>query len=83
MSRDEGRRSFPAISFVQVVIGRKGDTSKWIEQLTPQLLRIRLFCAIELSKKSWLLSWRCSLCRNTKKLAAALHARSKTDTVLA
>jgi hypothetical protein len=25
MSRDEGRRSFPAISFVQVV-GRKGDT---------------------------------------------------------
>jgi hypothetical protein len=37
---DEGRRSFPAISFVQVVIGRKGDTGKWIEQLTPQLLRI-------------------------------------------
>src|SRR5262252_1557867 len=35
---DEGRRSFPAISFVQVVIGRKGDTGKWIEQ--PQLLRI-------------------------------------------
>ena len=40
MSRDEGRRSFPAISFVQVVIGRKGDTIKWIEQLTPQLMRI-------------------------------------------
>src|SRR5215813_6573945 len=39
MSRDEGRRSFPPISFVQV-IGRKGDTGKWIEQLTPQLLRI-------------------------------------------
>jgi hypothetical protein len=39
MSWDEGRRSFPAISFVQVVIG-KGDTGKWIEQLTPQLLRI-------------------------------------------
>src|SRR5262245_17849805 len=37
---DEGRRSFPAISFVQVVIGRRGDTGKWIEQLTPQLLRI-------------------------------------------
>ena len=40
MSRDEGRRSFLAISFVQVVILRKGDTGKWIEQLTPQLLRI-------------------------------------------
>src|SRR5262245_23560507 len=37
---DEGCRSFPAISFVQVVIGRKGDTGKWIAQLTPQLLRI-------------------------------------------
>jgi len=40
MSRDEGCRSFSAISFVQVVIGRKGDTGKWIEQLPPQLLRI-------------------------------------------
>ena len=37
---DEGRRSFPAISFVQVVIGRKGETGKWIKQLTPRLLRI-------------------------------------------
>ena len=36
---DEGRRSLPVISFVQVVIGRKGDTGKWIEQSTPQLLR--------------------------------------------
>src|SRR5262249_1389712 len=40
MNRDEGRRSFPAISFVQVVVGRKGDTVKWIEHLTPELLRI-------------------------------------------
>jgi hypothetical protein len=37
---DEGCRSFPSISFVQVVIGRKGDTGKWIAQLTSQLLRI-------------------------------------------
>jgi transposase len=47
---DEGRRSFPAISFVQ---GLQGDIGKWIER-PPELPRIGSSAPWSLSKNSWL-----------------------------